>query len=665
MKTSSTRGSAAFGRTVSMLVGVLLSAASAHAADGTWTNWAGGAWGTASSWQGLTIPDAGTANLTGSGGSYVARYEAISPAIKNLNVWNVAPKTTELRISSKLTHVGGSALRIGTGARVAITNNGVWTYAGINDTTDKGESMFSIKNGGEVLVCGGSVTFTNIPRSSTSWGNSVNVGYQSAGTLNVASGRFDLWERSATPNVTHTLVVGRDTGGVGTMNLSGGTVVLGIQTASGGDNAMIVGSNGGRGTLTVSGGTLLNTNTVWNAFYVGYNGGQGTLVVTNSGVVTANNDRLYVGAFNRGNGVARFAGGTSTFSLAYVGYMKDAAGSSTGKVEVTAGTLTATGDLTVGHGESGTDRFGRGQLEIGGGSTTCGITSGMAVGYGKSGGTGTGFLTVTGGAMRVNAGYNWGSGLIVGHIPENDNNAATRATGSATISGGAITNNGMVIVGFNGATGTVMQTGGSVVLLNSVANLTAIGYGRGASSYFKGGYGTYTMQGGTYLTRNRTFVGGVPTSVVSDANNASVGLLKVTGGTFTCSNTLYVAANGTGTLTVGNGGRVVCDDLQIANSTSGTMRFKVLRSWSGLVKVKNTVTVAAGAKLVIDLTDYVPAAVTAVHLLLDASARSGSFAPGDITWINPSGRLAVLEQLSDGDLRLTVRDPRGTVILIR
>lgn len=664
MSTSVARGSVGWDQTVSGVLALLSFAVGAHAVDGTWTNWAGGAWSTAGNWQSLTIPDAGTANLTGSGGSYGVDYDTVSPSIKNLNVSNVAPKTTGLTISAPLTHLGGAAIRIGAGARVAVTNNGVWTYSGVNDTTDRGESMFSIKNGGEMLVCGGSVTFTNITRSTTSYGNNVNVGYQSTGTLNVASGRFDLWDnRGSGYNGTHTLVVGRDAGGVGTINLGGGTVAFGIQGA--GETPLIVGNNGGIGTLLVSGGTLLNTNTVWNGAYVGYNAGQGTLIVTNAGAIAAGNTRFYVGAVNRGNGVARFAGGTSTFNPIYVGYMKDAAGSSTGKVEVTAGSLTATGDFFVGHGENGTDRFGRGQLDVGGGSTACGSYYGMAIGYGRSGGTGTGFLTVTGGVLRVNSGYNWGSGLIVGHIHENDNNAATRATGSAMISGGSITNNGMVVVGYNGATGTVTQTGGSMIVLNGVANLTAIGYGRGASSYFKGGYGTYTLQGGTYLTRSRTFVGGVPTSVVGDANNASVGQLEVAGGTFTCSNTLYVAANGTGTLAVGASGRVDCDDLQVANSPSGTLRFKVAPSWSGLVKVKNTVTVAAGAKLVIDLADYVAEAPTSQHLLLDATARSGSFAEGDITWINPLGLLPELEQLADGDLRLTVRDPRGTVILLR
>jgi hypothetical protein len=582
---------------------------------------AGGSWGASGNWQGSQLPDNGHANLTLTGVTYTVTYDAVAPAISNLVVSNKAPYRTALVISSTLTNLGGAAIRIKDGATVTVTNGGLWTYVGTNSVTDSNTPMLLVDRGGTLELGGGTVLFTNLLRTG-SYRNYIYVGNQSTGTLRIAGGRLEYWGRSsATANGTHGLTIGRQAGGLGVMDMHGGTVILGNPNA--GDTTLSIGA-GATGTLTLAGGTLAFTNNVWNAFSIGSASGvagSGLLVVTNTGTISGPNMRTYVGDGAGCLGVARLAGGTATVSTVYIGNI-NATGASTGQLDIAGGTLNNAADLFVCYPQGG--GRARGTLNISAGSIAVGSYWGLMVGQSRTGHTGAGDLNISGGALRVNSGYNYGSGLMVGYIPENDNNAATRATGSAFISGGAVTNSGMLIVGYNGATGTVVQSGGAVVLLSSVANLTAIGYGTGASTYFKGGWGAYTVNGGSYYTPNRTFVGGVPTNVVALSNTGSVGRLTLTGGNFTCSNTVYVGALGAGTVAVATNGYLQANDLVFSNNTASTLRFDVGGAGTGRIKVNSSLTIAAGARLEVDARDFAPPVATNL-VLVDCASRIGVF----------------------------------------
>jgi hypothetical protein len=224
---------------------------------------AGALWSDANNWTnaaGLNaLPDNGHAYLTAAAASYTVLYDSVQPAISNLTVQNAAPFRTDLVVSAPLTSLGGAAIRLLAGANVTITNGGVWSYVGTNGVTDANESMFSIRGGGALNVAGGTIAFTNLPKLAGAYGNHINVRYQATGTLRVTSGRLEYYERvpRASTNDTRSLWVGRGAGGDGTLEVSGGSVILGKSDGSSVEPLGVgVGSGGGpigspRGTVIV------------------------------------------------------------------------------------------------------------------------------------------------------------------------------------------------------------------------------------------------------------------------------------------------------------------------------------------------------------------------------------------------------------------------------
>ena len=258
----------------------------------------------------------------------------------------------------------------------------------------------------------------------------------------------------------------------------------------------------------------------------------------------------------------------------------------------------------------------------------------------------------------------WGwpvSGLLVGMVCASnggdDTNAESRARGTINLQGGTITNNYHLILGANGGTGTVIQSGGNMIHRPVDTNrITIIGYGYGTNSYSGAGHGTYEMSAGTFATPARVFVGGVSTNIQWYAKPGAVGMLKVAGGSFTCSNTVYVGDNGIGMLVIGANGTVTVGNLEVTNATS-TMRFEFGPEGIGTLVVTNELRVSSASKLEVNLGPY-PG--TGLIKLLDCKTRSGAFAATNITIV---GAGALVDQTLDEDIY--VRIASGTLILIR
>ena len=668
------------------VLSICLSVLSLHADEAWWTNVVTGAegasWGDAGNWVNGSgdnvVPDAGHANLTAVGGSYTVNYDSVQPGVTNLNIENSQPYTTDLVMSAPFTTLGGGEIRIKEGASVTVTNGGVWNYEGINSVSTSDESFMSIRNGGELNLAGGLIAFTNLVNETSSDRHYINVGYESTGTLNVTSGRLDFYEtfpRSHT-NTYRTLRVGRSQGGHGTMNISGGSVTLG--TYQGGGVNLIVGSGGGSpigstyGELTVSDAELVftnNTGSGWNQMQVGTYYGIGQFTVTNNAYVNLRaggvSARVYCGMTPYGHGTFRMNGGYMRVGDGVTigtssGYSSGV--SSTGIIEVTDGKLDCGSGFHIGTANSGPSQcFGFGNIS---GGQLIETYWGVFVGRSRNGGRATGRLTMTNGLLHISnsAGVNDSdrahSGLGIGVIYHNDANADSWALGEMTVSGtAAVTNRGVLVIGVNGATGTVVQAGGHIQHYPGASDrYTIIGYGSGTSTYHGGGNGSYYMSGGSYYTPNRVFVGGVPADIQSFSREGCVGHLKVSGGSFTVDDILMVGGNGEGTLTIGEAGSCSVENLVLTNTTQSTLRFELGTDGLGSLSASDTLEISAGTKLEVDTTAYEGG--SAWIKLVDCATRSTSFALEDISVVGQG----VIRQDVDEDIWLNMQ--RGTIIIV-
>lgn len=669
--------------------------ASVLAGDGTWSNAAGGLWGDAGNWAGANLPDNGHANLILSGVSYAVEYNAAGPAISNLVVRNSAGSETRLVMSAPFSHMGGGIV-LSTGAVVQATNNAVWTYRGT--LPDANAVLLDVSRGARLEVCGGAVQFTNVQRAVASAWNAptIQIGNASTGTLRVTSGVFNGSTLNKTANDSHEMYIGSGTGGYGSLEIAAGaSVVLGR-----GDNnntLLYVGREGGRGNVLVA-GDLIFTNkaepkigTVVSTTHGSY----GEMVVTNAGrLITGPGTgagKPRVGVNGNCYGVLRLSGtnymsGVSGASGGweglFAGQCQDVNGTSTGLVELASGSIRVWGNVNVGVAQ-GSGKAAVGSMTISGGLATFQTAYNTWIGVAGGAGNGQGTLNVSGGTVLISNGANGNvivyppgsaattpsygystAGLIVGQIGTgtgntDDTNPNSTARGTLNLSGGTITNQYQLVVGCNGATGTVNQTGGTFVhapVALGVTNMTIIGYSYGTNINPRGGVGAYHMGGGTFTTPRRVFVGGVPTNVLWFARGGGTGLLSVTGGTFTCSNTLFVGANGTGTVTMGGAGTLTVDNLTATNATS-TLRFELGSNGVGTLKVNNALTVSPATRLEVDMSLFKDAGTLK---LLDCGTRSGTIDEANIT---VTGGTGMVLQTIDEDLYLQVL--RGTIISVR
>jgi hypothetical protein len=647
---------------------VLLASAMSGAAQTKW-NAASGLWKDSGNWTN-GVPNLNDAQLTPGVQSYTVTVdEPLVNPFRSLIVSNSPAYQTTLDVNAAGFSSVTGQFTIGRSAVVNVNSGGEWTYIGTNMSLNP---MGVIRDGGRLNIAGGSVLWTNLVYTGT--GRSfVYVGDGSDGSLYVSAGRLEYWGLPPNANGTHQLVVGRP-GGAGYMEVTGGRVVLG--QPSGGQSPLLVGLYAGStGTLVISGGELVGSNTAWNAFQVGTGGGYGRMIVTNTGYcqVGGGGSRLYVGSGNGSRGSLEVHAGYLNSGSLTVGEM-NGVGTATGTVRVMGGSLLNQSGLNVGSSLSGGTALGT-FYAFGGNVMT--KEYGVVIGRARASLVGHGTVSVTGGVFSVIGTYGLGCykanvfpvcGLVLGSVGANgiDETNAVSAYGRLEVSGGTITNSGNFVLGVSGGTGVVVQTGGRLVHTpGGLGYYTIVGYGAGTNTLTGRGVGTYDMSGGTYYTPAATFVGGVPTVVPGELTNTTwyskdgaVGLLKVTGGSFMCSNTLYVGGFGTGTLAVGSNGVVRCNNLVLSNSPSSTLRFELTPAVPLTpLFVTNQLQIAAGAKLQVDMTGFNTLGLTK---LLDCKTRSGSFDESNITITGGSGMVV---QTEDEDIYLHVGV--GTLIYMR
>lgn len=610
-------------------------------------NWnvASGNWADAANWNPNAVPNTSDANIFNGGtvtlDSTVANVNVLQlGGTSTLNVVSGGVITTnnEFRTgqgagNSAITNISGTAsivsngeFQIGNGLGTGVVNmtggsvtvnswvaigrdggTGTLNLSGGTFTKGGGSGTFDIGtfgNGataasGTLTQTGGSVvntgSATNIGRDSSGSGLwTMSGGTATLGQLNIGNGGNGTWNMSNGATATTGLVnVGSGGAGTWTMGGAGTTVTTGqVNVGNGGvgtltmntgatanTGILLVGANGaGSGTLNVSGGTVNGSDYA----KIGVNGGTGTLNISSGSLNPTN---YFVVGDNNSVGMVNQTGGTVTFGQwAVIG--GGGAGTATSKWDISGGNITSGAGLEVGADRTGTMNIsGTGNVAVG--SVALGVRTGGNGIVNKTGGTLTtknlgiagaqsggafGTFHLTGGTTTINSG---GGQSYVGN--------RAGSIGTLNVSNGAVIDNVSGQdwqIGFNGGTGNVNVSGGGTINFNWWLNL-----GRGGGSV-----GTVTIDGANSkiaLTAGRTNIGedGTGTLTITNGgkysatdqfsvatNGGSTGTVTISGASSLLDLTFdaYIGRNGTGTLNV-NGGLVNLHDrfLQITEGAGG------------------------------------------------------------------------------------------------
>jgi T5SS/PEP-CTERM-associated repeat protein len=341
------------------------------------------------------------------------------------------------------------------------------------------------------VVVNGGHTVTSSGSAET---NSLDVGTVAGqtGSVNVTGGQLWVLDSGLAPNLP-SIRLGVTADSTGNFTLSSGSVLIDGQVGSGfaiGD--MLVGDNG-TGNFTMTGGEF-----------------------------TAS-DEIVIGTQATSTGVASISGGTfqTTGRSILVGFN----GNGTLNVSGTA-TVTANFDMLIGFGQGSVANYNQG-----GGAVTAGL---LFTNFRPNGdpSADTVVMTQTGGVFNTRIAYVLGqgegtttmnhSGGTINAMQGNGDFVVSDGGGNTTtynISGSAEVNaSGNVIIGtFEGANGTINQTGGTL----TAANNLRIG---------ADGVGAWNLSAGTVNTKN-IFLGDF---------DSSFGTMKVSGGVLNLSGDLNV-----------------------------------------------------------------------------------------------------------------------------
>ncbi len=619
--------------------------------DGTGSNWSNdgyvyvGGSGTGI----LNISDGGSVSVNGStigssfGSQGTVNVDGAQSAWTNdgnLNVGGAGTGTLKIANKGSVTNTGSSSYSyIGSGS----TGNGTVTVDGDGSKWTNASKFYAGYYGTGTLTVtkGGSVTNT---------GSSSYIGYSedANGTVNV-DGEGSTWTNSGT------LYVGKS--GTGTLNITHGGLVENTPTAT-----YIGYDSGSVGTVTVDGAKSSWTNT--GSLYIGKDGtgilnilNQSTVTITNNTILgtlgsiafgsnggTLETGSLYISSLSQlsGAGTINTAGlisdldisfedpGSNTLSLLAdsvtinlnfddssvfgIGYNAE------GSLTIKNGVTVASGSGYLGYSEGSTGiatvdgsgsswrnsgsyfyvgRSGTGILEIINGGSVI-TTAGSFIGT-SSGSSGT--VTVTGeGSSWENSGNfyigNGGTGELTvtnkGSVTTTGTSTfigtGSESSGSVTIDGEGASwaNAGKFYVG-NSGTGTLTVTNGGS--FTNTGGYNYIGYKAGASgavavdgegsswtntgNLYVGdeGTGSLTISNGGSVTSSSAFIG---------KDTGGIGTVNVDGkdATWTNSSFLYVGDEGTGSLTVSNGGSVTSSGASIGVATGGTGTVRVNGSGS-------------------------------------------------------------------------------------
>ena len=353
--------------------------------------------------------------------------------------------------------------------------------------------------------------------------DSLYVGETTTGTLNVSDGRgFGFFGGSGGTVQSGAAIIGDQYGSTGTVSIDGSNSTWTLE--SGRNSANLTVGNYGTGTLAISGGA---TVTDGNA-YVGYGttttvSGPPTTVVPSNGTVTVsgngsqwtNSGTLYVGESGTGS--------LTITSTDEHGFFNTGGASVSSANGVIGDKADSTGTVTVtGQGSSWTIQGSQGFHPSGGNLTV--------------GNAGTGTLTVESGA----------SVSVSGTLTVGESGTGTMNIGADPTRGNTVSSANGIIGDANGSTGTVTLTGN-----NSQWNISG-GHNSGSLEVGNAGTGSLTINAGTQVSDTTACIGcngGTGTVIVNGNGNAN-------SAEWSTSQSLSVGVNGTGSLTIENGGLV-------------------------------------------------------------------------------------------------------------
>lgn len=308
-----------------------------------------------------------------------------------------------------------TALRLGGFLAVGATLSGaaaqtVYSSGTNSITTDTTISTYTALAGPvdtpPVLNLGADVTLTVGDGSSTAFllvGFNGEPTYGRAGIFNQTGGTISVVGVEGAVFPGSAVAIG-DSGGVGTFNLSGGTLDLKTNSGSNKITNLAVGTTGGTGTLAQSGGAVM----------IGTNFSIGTGSASSNGMYTMTGGTLTGFGVGEGSSFIYLGdeGGTGTWNIGgtanvdlastttvYVGGDENGVSGNTGAIVQSGGTATFDGNLILGRlaGSTGTYDLDGGTLEIGGNRLLAG--------------DGTASLKLGGGTLKV-TGTNLGTAVV-------------------------------------------------------------------------------------------------------------------------------------------------------------------------------------------------------------------------------------------------------------
>ncbi|MEO5712271.1 MAG: autotransporter-associated beta strand repeat-containing protein [Luteolibacter sp.] len=587
-----------------------------HAATAIWDGGGVGATdlGTAANWNPDVVPNAANGDIAQWNGSVAG---PLSLVYSNTAIGGVSPNpginfdltiaqtdsltidsgtnTSALRLNGITIASGAGALTLGNSANTfAITLGGgaathTWTNESNNGVVLNSDVAFGLGGGGaHVLAIGGAGNWTLNNNLAPTNGGTLAFTKNGAGTLTLAGTTPGASVAIPTLQVNAGIVdLAKD------LPLSGGTIINGAGgtiNATGGGKILL---NVAAGDFGVANGGTLTVNSViangtfgsidfWNV-----SSGTGVVVlnatntfdgITNlqSGIISVGNIGNTGVAGNLGkNGTIHIGAGTSTSTLRYTGTgetndrILDLIGTTGGAVIDQSGTglLKFTSNVTAtGAGAKTLSLVGSsaGTGELSGiipNSTL--VTSVLKDGPGKwtlsGASTFTGALTVAGGTLDF-------SGATGVNGTNGNFRVGTVANVKATLNilpGANLANRFNLFVGDAGTGaggGAVYQSGGSLTL-SQAAGVDNLRVGSSGT-----GYGYYSLSGTGAVTANRPAIG----ASLAD----TVGVVDLSGGTFTANEQLHIAAGSattSGLLNVTGGSAVAGTDVMMlvgGNATS-------------------------------------------------------------------------------------------------
>ena len=615
-----------------------------------WKSAADGAWDEPSNWVGGAVPTSSQAvHLTvDSAASYAVSVSAAADIPAKTHVENLGGGTATLAVKAKAA-CAGSGLWLGKGGRMTVPEQGDFTYNGKGVTGSRYVSPVCIAPGGELLVCGGNVTFTNYVGML-----SVSGSGSDTGRVAVSSGRLTL--SCSAPSSGIALAPG------GEVLLTGGTMkLINVHTSK---HVSPLWTLGGRfeatgGTLDQSGSVIENPS--WP------NGGEFRVGGTAVSLEDAGVDySRYLRPGHEG-GVARL---TIDGSATYAGNSKGTMylnGGLGGKAILTLDS--PANDIKFGYSlrlGANLEDAGFGQLDL---------MSGYAYVRHRGimvGGTSSrvypilneGLLRIRSGVLDVDSATTagWTSDymgtLAVGYGLKVSAEAVSRTIrGTVEMSGGSVTNrNNHTVVGAGFATGNWSQSGGETVLK------------KGLWVGFAHGVGRFVLSGGKVSVTGNLLAGGAFTNDVLGAEVAAnlvdagwpidrhdaEGTVRVSDGSLSVAGTAGLGYDGIGTFEIaGSKGDVSLGGLVLSNAV---LRFTADADGVTPIKVKGAMSISPDARIEVDLSGL--SAERRVKLVSFASC-AGAFAADNVKVI-------------PADIPVTVNSkgvyagrPNGVVLIVR